>query len=1079
MVEELGKSYDTIKLDLNQQVDLNDKFDWRWKNSLAIIDWAISILNKYEKEDWRFIGDLSGKDYFGGDIINEYENLRRELEELKQHYEWWNTNFFALIGNKAVERILNDLNEWQITLIDKLVYLINEAENKVLLQKEIVKDRTRVQELIILTNENTTAIWNQYIQRAELDGSGEWLVFLEESNGKGIEEVMQEFFKRYPDEQYEIDYSKCHDENLKKKIYERLGCYTTIIQFDKERKICPLIAWDKEGAPIWSGVIIQSLTSERLWLKAAELEEQDKMIDYNEKYKTLEDARELEALIPEDLKKRLKEKNLLLPFIIKCETRLDGIVKGHKRQQHRLYFSDPIDTGWAWFMKARFNNWTFEESIFNKPDNLWTDESMYLSQDMYEILDDEDDDLELYLAQRIKLKREELDFYEHRNIIIDSFNVEGEIDDTEKTYQENQLFAIDCFVETLKNIQNKWYNGYLQKLLMHCKDMQYSLQKINASWQKVDWNNWENQTKKIKDLFREYYNNDWSNAGFSDADANRYISIIFNRELCKWLHNPEDFSSYMKENAEIEGDNLKDKKEEIWFYTRKLTSWLTFWGNAYASNITESIGHNALEHPENYDIPWKEYLTKIMEKYKTDIGPDWEITGNKEEIDNLFKHLGSPENLYNYLFLCRQLPQNIFWVNVTIGSTTMKIQDNYSILGQYQKNIINSIYKQLKLKKETSEKVNITPSDIRGRLEAQNKFIIWNNSPLTEAQKTQIRINEMAMSDEDALEKMAQQQTDITRKTLKYWWVDKILVGSMFNGIIFTQWIGDKTQIQRVFADAIWKWFWDLSDDTRETIVDVWKDLIIDFLLDIALFSVGVWLIKYWLKACNIMSKFWEMGKKIVEWSKKSTKIYDSIKTTKTWKFIWKVTKATAETTVRNTIEWEEVNLISTIATAWFGTLTNWANILLPRGINIDYDVARKTFNDMFARFKSKVSSTINIILPKTIVQVSESESENIVGINYGIVFALLDTLESIASLENEDIKACLRNWKYELQTDSAKKQITIILPLKQGRISVVVDSSWILIKQDNQGLSEKILKFINCNKLKNWVYYFPQHNSK
>jgi hypothetical protein len=68
----------------------------------------------------------------------------------------------------------------------------------------------------------------------------EKMQFLSDSNNVNILTAMSAFFKRFPNEQYRIDYSTCKDESLKKKIKDQCGSYVAIIKYNPTTRTCPL-----------------------------------------------------------------------------------------------------------------------------------------------------------------------------------------------------------------------------------------------------------------------------------------------------------------------------------------------------------------------------------------------------------------------------------------------------------------------------------------------------------------------------------------------------------------------------------------------------------------------------------------------------------------------------------------------------------------------------------------------------------------------------------------------------------------------------------------------------------------------
>jgi hypothetical protein len=79
---------------------------------------------------------------------------------------------------------------------------------------------------------------------------------------------------------------------------------------------------------------LQTLASQALAIQEAQRDELLARIDYNELYKTKADAQQLIDMIKGQpaLYNALNEKDKLLEFVIKSETRLDDIIIKYKKQ---------------------------------------------------------------------------------------------------------------------------------------------------------------------------------------------------------------------------------------------------------------------------------------------------------------------------------------------------------------------------------------------------------------------------------------------------------------------------------------------------------------------------------------------------------------------------------------------------------------------------------------------------------------------------------------------------------------------------------------------------------------------------
>lgn len=862
MVEDIGRSYDTVLKNLRYEFKRADILynpfysmhsEKRWRDDIDAYNAAIALLDKYIGFDKKFSLYNNGVKQIFESVVQEYKNLRKTLVaekidtlKTKRHYAW----------TPAEDHI------------KRLAERINGAEDTVKLETRRMREEAKSQHKIEVTRIEKG---KYFLERLDW-----WRMrFTADSNSENIITAMSEFIRQNPNEQYEIDYTNCKNQRIKQRVHNKIGSYKAIIQYDARTQTFPLKDWNWkvlfQKAPIYDWVMIETFKHKQVVKQQKDNEERSKKTDYNKKLeedpiKTIE----LESSVPEKLWKELNEQKLLRTFLVKCESRLDELVKGMKWQGADLDRKEPISRKiiWSWLMEAHFKNPDSDRVVFAWEETKNDKSANKLPSNLYNLLKDHQSELKIYLTERIKSKWWELDDYAMRNRTVRALDVRDSIDSKEEKYQDWQLYAINSFVEALDKLGMKWYNAELKKLQDHCKDMQFSLKQYTDSKkgrQWVCWSDREGQVLKLEKLFIGYKSNDWKWASMTDADAAEYIFTIFNKEK-----------------------SINDIKINM----RKLFQWLTIWDNASTSSITEDIASDLLENSESIELWQFENkseivrnceitLKKINEYYWITFNEWWEILPQsaKANIDELYEALGtsvtSPELLYKFMKKKGVIQKGVFGYESNEAYWVWHNVDEWfprwNVLNPAVKQWFHNMYTSLLKKQLEASRFSLTSGKVREMLEKENNQFSekWY---LTEEEKTRIQINNALIEDHEALEDFARWQTEFTKSAIKYTWINSMMHKSISESIVKRAWwfteSGKMEELKKIYNDAKWLWWWpfNFSDEFNQALDDHSLEIVIDILVT----AVVSWLTVGWgfVYLAELLGKLWKRAESLLNFCK-------------------------------------------------------------------------------------------------------------------------------------------------------------------------------------------------------------------
>ena len=1039
MVEDLWRKYNEVHEDLKKK--FSDVDVWWRRDDVDAYQAAQLLLDSYSNVDKNFCQYNQGsiKKYYSEEIIQEYKTLRNKL---KSEETWTKNNTRHYPWTSASDHI------------KRLAARINEVEWRVYQQRQIVMMRQLWRNLIHESEWNSGKRYMNIIKSEKMQ-------FLKDSNNVNILTAMSAFFRRFPNEQYRIDYSTCKDEKLKKKIKDQCGSYVAIIKYNPTTRTCPLynIGWQKikDLAPISEWITIESLKQRANLQEAMQAREMASEVDYNDKYKTEEAAKSLIEKIPSSLVTKLRAKKMLLPFVNKCEARLDEIVKRKKQQWTELRQDDPISRVYVgtWLMEAHFKNPTQSQVIFAWKETSTDKKPNKLPWELYDLLNSNEWDLKTYLKSRIMDKWWVLDNYAMRNFKVKALDVRDPVNSQERQYQTNQIYAIDKCVESLEHFMTKWYNKQLKKLLDHCKDMKSSLDNIISQGKWVNWSDWNTQKEVMKTLFIDYKNHDGSWASMRDVTAKQYIDNIFNKT---------------------------SSRETIQLNVRDLFTWLTTRDNASTSGVTDDVESDLLDDSDNVELG-SEYekrrsecekaLKNINNIYWVSFEESWEIVplNAKNNIDELYNalddsypSLGINKPNYTqwaalYVFLQGKgiIPKDAFpWYDSE--ATRYRKGDwwflRWELLDPDIKKCFDNLYNSLKDRRDAYEKTNLTGDDVKDALRKENSQY-ESKWYLTDEEKQRYQINEAIMDDPEALEKFAKWQTELTKSMIKYVWVNNVIHKSISAQIIKVWgWFPGNTELQNLYNDAKWFWwFLDFSDETNEAIWDNAIQVIVEVIAAaiVSVLTWGVWatylagmLAKLWSWARKCINLFKSWAKTIILWIK-NTRAYEVISRVLDLKYVWK-------TIVTEAVKWWDINPITN---PWY-FIESWiygkvAGFMWKVGTNIRSFVKEKYKYMNVVRLFENSGNLFGKISVPVIWKWKDVSWEALLA-----MVGTIDKIQNHPDMENLIDKQVQRAWTILVDAICEEEWWYKAMTINVGDGDLCIDSSWNVIRSSILEIPER-----------------------
>jgi len=540
--------------------------------------------------------------------------------------------------------------------------------------------------------------------------------------------------------------------------------------------------------------------------------------------------------------------------------------------------------------------------------------------------------------------------------------------------KELQLYWVEKLLQIVSNLEQKDENTpeELAEFAYHMEAIKNDILKA-PKWKKISDASRQKAVKEAQTLFIKYKSNDWSRATMTDETARKLVSDILNgasrskiQEAASelWVNMTLfDNTSRAWVVEDIINDwseanqNYYDKPIQKFEKGIKSTNWITIdgityklechpsgkkftytytetwsnWNIIFQSEVTSETAelpkewnwkiirdkiNAAREKYLNNEVKWNESPMKINnEEYDkcyqkicqlSYINVDeetWEIwpQANVDFIDKLMAcentvSLGNDERWLDTILLK-------YW----IITKEIKERDDYD----YRK-LKEKILETIKSKREMEAKFQISKDDMKKRYNAEIEEL-KRKTTLSDEEMARMAVLMWMIENDDLLEVLAEKQTEMWKKTIRYCGMDDLLNEHITSYLAKNGgWISGTNA--EIYNDSNWlRWRWDWTDESCEKIGPVLQEILIE--VAITAVAIGLWAITgwawtalvygvrastIWLRAANYANKI-SKARKIINlcrklWVSRKWKFLTTLKNSRLWRSY-----------ARATAQWERV----------------------------------------------------------------------------------------------------------------------------------------------------------------------------
>ena len=540
--------------------------------------------------------------------------------------------------------------------------------------------------------------------------------------------------------------------------------------------------------------------------------------------------------------------------------------------------------------------------------------------------------------------------------------------------KELQLYWVEKLLQIVSNLEQKDENTpeELAEFAYHMEAIKNDILKA-PKWKKISDASRQKAVKEAQTLFIKYKSNDWSRATMTDETARKLVSDILNgasrskiQEAASelWVNMTLfDNTSRAWVVEDIINDwseanqNYYDKPIQKFEKGIKSTNWITIdgityklechpsgkkftytytetwsnWNIIFQSEVTSETAelpkewnwkiirdkiNAAREKYLNNEVKWNESPMKINnEEYDkcyqkicqlSYINVDeetWEIwpQANVDFIDKLMAcentvSLGNDERWLDTILLK-------YW----IITKEIKERDDYD----YRK-LKEKILETIKSKREMEAKFQISKDDMKKRYNAEIEEL-KRKTTLNDEEMARMAVLMWMIENDDLLEVLAEKQTEMWKKTIRYCGMDDLLNEHITSYLAKNGgWISGTNA--EIYNDSNWlRWRWDWTDENCEKIGPILQEILIE--VAITAVAIGLWAITgwawtalvygvrastIWLRAANYANKI-SKARKIINlcrklWVSRKWKFLTTLKNSRLWRSY-----------ARATAQWERV----------------------------------------------------------------------------------------------------------------------------------------------------------------------------
>ncbi len=497
------------------------------------------------------------------------------------------------------------------------------------------------------------------------------------------------------------------------------------------------------------------------------------------------------------------KQNFLYEFLAASETKLEHIIVKNKKTWFRLA-NEPITTTWKWIVQANIvgvkdNN---REVFFSKGSrwNIW--QTVCISNQLYNLLDNYDDELVDYLTERIRASWEgdpkyanitlhDTKINESEMKTIKNPNNEKEKEKFNAEYQL-KLYTLTELSQLCYDFEQRYDDiqpPELINVMTYIDNVAYDMRRgFNNGKLPTDKKWWE-ICQEFQRLWLEFKDHDWNRASMRDPTARTYIHNIF------YAKNQDTIDRYIK---------------ELW-------NWMTFLDNTTWQHAVENLTRRAIDNASEASKDEKviqiekpkidEYRQLLIKDFGMKEDEKWNpVPMNKTAMDALINAYNSnrdEKSVFNYLM----------WL--TDDGKKDKNRTQYLPNGTDPDDVedeCKNILAGLKSKKELLESNTwkLTPELMKKKLKDQ-KEELEKRSHLSDDEISRLNGIEVVMEDPECLQKLINDENEAMEISIRYWDMEELISGTLTPYYIkewgWIKWFDNAW----IINDALWAWWWFLN----------------------------------------------------------------------------------------------------------------------------------------------------------------------------------------------------------------------------------------------------------------------------
>lgn len=674
------------------------------------------------------------------------------------------------------------------------------------------------------------------------------IIFTKEANPSTVKihDALKGLFNN-PDQVYQIDYSKCTNEKIKKIMKELAGSDKTYLRYDKEQKTYTIR--DKEGngisnrAYIWEGVRLIP-DGVKQWRAYAEEKKNKEDLSKNASIDKNNLIKELEKAMPSTKELSVTDREKLAR---ETDKRLWYLLAQAKKLWYELH-NEPIS-------KLHFNSGLMELHLISgsseRDEKIWMNNTV-LGETIYDFLDGNEGEYKTYLTQRVHALRQKLDPLTK----VTKINVEWPVNNKEKLDKWNILYWIEIFKTTIDNFRASEGDSRLDNDDKYLTKMKKILQNAEASIKDA-----ENLSKVniIKNIINPLWS-EWAkfkNIHKTISDGNWRV-----------INNPNYTThyNYLKNIFFGKKDQQINSIRQLWNLNR-----------IFDKTETSHLGDEIAKHSDQINIKTNnQEINKCIGTIKSKLSAQIDNHGNYTNtkfLDGAYSAAANGrDTLMSWLAQNKMIPTS--WINTSLDKDTLKSFDDLCAKLNQQKKLAENPPETLQSLKEKqhAEKLKLEQKESKSENDRKRLQALDFLEKHPEEQK---RINQATL--------------DSLKKELKYGGLVELTNSCLLKPFV-ENWWGAKGKNADVYNDIIGYGLWDLSDENAKIAGEIIVEIAITVAIAVA--TGGMWgaivagmfrglatgaRAARWVKLANTIRKIiiiWQKSYKALNWTGRVTKLW-------------------------------------------------------------------------------------------------------------------------------------------------------------------------------------------------------------